>query len=132
MKLFLNAPLGVKDTSSGLSPTLHKAFKRMAEKRGWLKEQEVEAFFEAPETPMEVDGSAKNSEPGKLATIQSETLAVQADAPTPFVVENLTINIQQPDTQRLDSESDRLYSFTKAGIQDLTNLITGVWQESSD
>ena len=41
----LKDALGVKDTSCGLSPTLHKAFKRMAEKRGWLKEPDVDAFF---------------------------------------------------------------------------------------
>lgn len=120
----LKDDLGVKDTSCGLSPTLHKAFKRMAEKRGWLKEAEGEAFYEASEMSTEPHGDAENGEPGELATIQSETLNVQAAAPTPFVVENLTINIQQPDTQRIDSESDRLYSFTKSGIQDLTNLIS--------
>ena len=74
--------------------------------------------------PADVDGSAENSEAGKLATIQSATLNVQAAAPAPFVVENLTINIREPDTRRLDSESDRLYAFTKEGIQDLTNLIS--------
>ena len=120
----LKDALGVKDTSNGLSSTLHKAFKRMAEKRGWLKEAEGEAFFEASEMSMETHGDAENGESGKLATIQSETLNVQAAAPTPFVIENLTINIQQPDTQRLDSESDRLYAFTKAGIEDLTSLIS--------
>lgn len=120
----LKAMLEVKDTSKGLSPTMHKAFKRMAEKRGWIKESAAETVVETGEVSEEVVETAVTIESGELATVQSETLPVSASAPVPFIVENLTINIKQADTQRLDTESDRLYAYTQEGIQNLKTLVS--------
>ena len=120
----LKALLEVKDTSKGLSPAMHKAFKRMAEKRGWIKESAVETVVETVETPEESAETAVTIEFEELATVQSETLPISALTPVPFIVENLTINVKQADTQQLDTESDRLYAYTQAGIQNLKTLVS--------
>ena len=72
------------DTSKGLSPTLHKAFKILAEKQGWIKPAVV---LDAPQAPAGAEEAAKGGE--IVVSAGRDETALTLDVPKDFGLADL-------------------------------------------